>query len=535
MIKKRAFNIVLPLLCSCFLSNCVFAAEIGANNVTNPASFSLNKDNMKQIKNSEFANDLFKIITFTQPSDMMRSGTVSTDYSKLYDSANGKYAQGNITSAYKDYKAVITGSNNDDFVNLGFAYRFANLGLFSLSQEAINNIQDNEIYGNQISLIKKVFFPKNALSYDEEIYLAQSYTELYFNNLAFEVVRELSKNQELLKKSDYANYILAQAYLNLKEYNRAINAVNKALSMSDNNANYLKLKAQIYCENNKYSDSIKTIDSILTQNVQVMNYNQDIEALKYFVLAKANKDRNKSKYYLASYFDKSSDSSRAIKELNQNVFQNKKDYNSLTKLGDIYLAQKDTVKAMEMYQRAYKLKKNEPDTLIGIGDVYLSQKNYKNAVDYYTRALKKEKLDAETLVNVAYCYKMLNIPDKASDFTARALKANPNSDKVYYTMAQIDDIYATNYLKKAITINPMNTDAWMDLAYNAIRNKQSGIARGYLEPVKYIDKNNYRYFYISGLIKKQEGNLEGAGLDFQKSQHLNPSFEDARKELSSPL
>lgn len=510
------------------------AAEVGTTNVTK-VPYSFTKDNMKQIKNTDFAGDLFKIITFTQPVDNMKAAAQSVDYSKLYESANQKFSQGNITSAYKDYKNVINSAGNEDFVYLGFAYRFANLGLFSLSQESINCIEDNEIYKNQIDLIKKVFFPKMSLSYDEEIYLAQSYTEIYFNNLAFEVVRELSKNSDLLKKSDYANYVLAQAYLNLKEYNRALNSVNKAISMSDNNANYSKLKAQIYCENNRYSDSIKTIDSILTQNVNVMNYNQDIEALKYFVLAKANKDRNKSKFYLANYFYKSSDTPRAIKELNQNVFQDKKDYRSLTQLGDIYYSQKDIPKAMEFYQKAFKLNKNYSQTLVGIGNVYLSQKNYKSALDTYSKALKKDKLNETALINSALCYKMMNVPEKASEFSARALKINPNSDSIYYTMAQIDDVYATNYLKKALTINPMNTDAWIDLAYNSIRNRQSGIARDYLTPVKYIDKKNYRYYYVSGLINKQEGNTSSANADFQKSYSLNPTFEEAAKELSPQL
>ncbi len=528
MNKKTILNLIAVLSLLCIPS---FAAE--PEPAIKMPSFSLTKDNMKQIKNSELANDLFKIITYNQSSETSKYS--DDDYSKLYALANEKYAQGNITSAYKDYKTVLAATASDDFVNLGFAYRFANLGLFSLSQEAINNIQDRDLYSNQIELMKKVFFPKMTLSYDEEIYLAQCYTEIYFNNLAFEVVRELSKNSELLKKSDYANYILARAYLNLKEYGRAMSSVNKALSISDNNANYLKLKAQIYCENNKFSDSIKTIDSILAQNVQVMNYNKDIEAMRYFVLAKANKDRNKSRFYLANYFYKSNDVQRAIKELEQNVFVNKKDYHSLTELGNIYYARQDFVKAMEYYQKSYKLKKNDPKTLIGLGNVYMAQKNYKNATDYYLKALKKDKLNSEALINLAYCYKMQNIPEKASEYSAKALKIAPNSDKIYYKLAQADEIYATNYLKKALSLNPMNTDAWLDLSKRAIDNKQSGLAGDYLRPVKYIDKKNYRYYYISGLIKKQEGNLSGAQADFQKSHNLNPSFEDVVKELSSEL
>ena len=533
MSKKliKTMAILISLSCAPAI---VHSAETNAVN-QKAGSYAFTNDNMKQIKNSGLANDLFKIITFSQPADSFRAGSSAMSYTKQYEAANQKFSQGNITAAYKDYKSVLNTNKSDDFVYLGFAYKLANLGLFSLAQESINNICNTGLYKTQIELIKKVFFPTMALSYDEEIYLAQCYTEIYFNNLAFEVVRELSKNSALLKKSDYANYILAQAYLNLKEYGKAMSSINKALSMSDNNANYLKLKAQIYCENNKYNDAIKTVDSILAQNVNVMNYNQDIEALKYFILARATRDKAKSKYYLANYFLKSSDTQRAIKELNQNVFSNKKDYQSYTTLGDIYLAQRDSVKAMDMYQKAFKIKKNDTNALIGIGNVYMAQNNHKTALDYFLKAAKKDKNNEKALINAALCYKATGVPAKSSEFSQKALKINPESDYVYYTMAQIDEVYATNYLKKALTINPMNTEAWLDLSYNAIKNRQSGYAREYLQPVKYLDKNNYRYYYISGLIKKQEGDLTGADNDFTKSHNLNPSFTEALKELSSGL
>ena len=101
-------------------------------------------------------------------------------------------------------------------MNLGLAYKFANIGLFSLAQDAINNIQDRELYNTQIQLIKSRLFPQMVLSYDDEILLAQNYTEIYYNNLAFEVARDMSKMPERYKRSDYAHYILSQAYLCLR-------------------------------------------------------------------------------------------------------------------------------------------------------------------------------------------------------------------------------------------------------------------------------------------------------------------------------
>ena len=111
----------------------------------------------KQIKNSDFANDLFKIITFSQPSDAFKAGSGAMNATKQYEMANQKFSQGNITAAYKDYKSVLNTNRSDDFVYLGFAYKLSNLGLFSLAQEAINNIGNVELYKTQIEMIKKVF------------------------------------------------------------------------------------------------------------------------------------------------------------------------------------------------------------------------------------------------------------------------------------------------------------------------------------------------------------------------------------------
>ena len=149
----------------------------GRNIVTTPVS-TFNKENLKMIKNNELTNDFLRIITFSQNDSNIAAASEKIDYAKKYAEANEKFTQGNITSAYKDYRAILDASSNEDFVNLGFAYKFANMGLFSLAQEAINNIHDREIYNNQIQLIKSKLFPQVVMSYDDEILLAQSYTEL---------------------------------------------------------------------------------------------------------------------------------------------------------------------------------------------------------------------------------------------------------------------------------------------------------------------------------------------------------------------
>ena len=501
--------------------------------VTTPIS-TFNKENLKIIKNNELTNDFLKIITFSQDTASQSFvNPTKIDYAKMYADANEKFTQGNITSAYKAYKEVILVSAKEDFVSLGLAYKFANIGLFTLAQEAINNIQDRELYNTQIQLIKSRLFPQVVLSYDDEIFLAQNYTEIYYNNLAFEVARDMNKMPEHYKRSDYAHYILSQAYYNTKEYNKAINEINKAISINPDNANYLKYKAQIFCETNKYPESIKILDNLLNTNINILDYRNDIEGLKYYTQAKATKDRAKSSYYLANYFIKAQDDQRAIKELTQNISNNKKDYKSMVLLADINFRQNNLSDAMDYYEKAYKIKKNDSQILTGIANMYLFKKDYKNALDFYLKATKQNKNDTESLIKASLCYKMLNITDKSVELANKTFEKENISAQTYYIASQINDIKNIQYLKKTVSIDPMFVDAWLDLANISLKNNRDDLAKIYLDTVKYLNKKNARYYYYCGLLNKKLGHNDKAVQDLKKALELNSLYDEAAEALKS--
>lgn len=534
-INKKLITTAIIIAGTTICAQHCHAQTINKDIVKTPVS-TFNQENLKLIKNNDLTKDFLRIITFSQSSDIALSASAEkTDYQKKYNEANEKFTQGNITAAYKDYKAILIANPTDDFVNLGLAYKFANMGLFSLSQEAINNIQDREIYNTQIQLIKSKLFPQVILSYDDEIQLAQNYTEIYYNNLAFEVARDMGKLPDKYKRSDYAHYILSQAYYNIKEYNKAVNEINKALSINPENTNYLKYKAQIFCETNKLSDAIKILDGLLAQNTNMLDYRNDLEGLRFYTLAKAEKDRTKSKYYLANYFLKTGDTQRAIKELNQNISTDKKDYASLTLLADIRFKQNNLSDAMDLYERAYKINKNDAATLTGIANMYMYKKDYRNAAEFFAKAAKKTKNNAEALMNASLCYKNIGATEKSVEYINRVFAKNNIEGKIYYTAAKIDEIKEIQYLKKAVSLDPMYTDAWVELANIALKNKRPELAKTYLKPVKYVDSKNYKYYYYSGLANKQQGNKDAAIWDFKKAAELNPLFNDATKELNSLL
>lgn len=529
---KRNIKIVIFLFCA---ATCLSASaqELPKDLLKTPIT-NFNKENLNLIKNNDFTKDILKVITYNQNTvELSKNSTITTNFEELYKNANEKFSQGNITAAYKDYKEVIAQWSSDDFINLGLAYKFANIGLFSLAQESINNIQDRELYKNQIQLIKSKLFPQVVLTYDDEIKLAQNYTEIYYHNLAFEVAREMSKSYDQYKRSDYALYVLAQAYYNTKEYNKAISFINKALSINPDNLNYLKYKAQILCETKKFADADRILDTMLKDNSYILDYQKDLEALKFYNLAKSEKDRNKSKFYLANYFYRIGDEQRTIKELNQNISANKKDYKSLTMLADVYFEKNDLAQAMDLYEKSYKIKKNYSQTLLGIAKMYQLKKDYKNAADFFIKSAKKDKDNLDSLINAALCYKMLGMNDKAVEYTNKVFERVNIDAKVYYTASKIDEIKEIQYLKKAISTNPLLVDAWLDLAFISIKNRRYDLANIYLKTVKYIEPANYKYYYFLGLMNKQLGEKAAAKENFAKTLEINPLFIDASKELNS--
>ena len=75
-------------------------------------------------------------------------------------------------------------------------------------------------------------------------------------------------------------------------------------------------------------------------------------------------------------------------------------------------------------------------------------------------------------------------------------------------------------------------DAWIDLGRVEIERRNYEQANKYLGVAKYIDENDFRYYYYQGLIAKNQGMKQDAVQYFKKSLSLNPDYQPAKEELS---
>ena len=136
------------------------------------------------------------------------------------------------------------------------------------------------------------------------------------------------------------------------------------------------------------------------------------------------------------------------------------------------------------------------------------------------------------MIKSAQIYQKINEHKKANEIYSKILKNRSDAYEAYYEMALVDKSRENEYLKKCLSINPKFKDAWIDLARIEIEKNNLDNATNYLSIAKYIDENDFRYYYYQGLVFKNKGLPADAKRSFRKSLKLNPNYTPAKEELS---
>jgi tetratricopeptide (TPR) repeat protein len=135
-------------------------------------------------------------------------------------------------------------------------------------------------------------------------------------------------------------------------------------------------------------------------------------------------------------------------------------------------------------------------------------------------------------LKLAEVYQQTDNVKKAKEIYSKVLKVSSKAYEAYYQMALLEQDRQEAYLKRAVAINPKFKDGWIDLARVKISRDDFDEALSYLSIAKYIDENDYRYYYYLGLVLKNKGLITEAKSNFEKSLNLNPEYQLAKEELS---
>ena len=450
------------------------------------------------------------------------------DITNHYEIAMQRFRQANVKSAYMDFSVLINNIVPNDYTYMKISDELAEIGLFNLSRDAINKISDKDISFIQSEDIKKFYFPKFMPDKEDEIYLAEVYSNIMFNAQSKEATSELIKNNNLLSKYDYANYIVALGSLKSGNIKNADTYINNALKMNPDNINYQKLKIEIVLLEEKTKEATKILDNIKKTKFNTIDFQNEIIALEYYVLYKTAKNEIMKKYYLSAYYHSIGEDLKATRML-QTAITNKKKYNRLIYglMASTYYSQKEYEKAQNFAEKSIQLGGGDYNAVITLGKVNYRNGNYKEAI----KVLKSISPDTQIMVWMAMSYNALGNVKQAKEIYLKILKESSTCPEAYYNIALLDNDRTVEYLKKAVAINPNFIDGWLELAKNKINLNSIIEASKYLDIVKNIDENDFRYYYYQGLVFKAKGLNQEAKYYFARSHSINPSYELAKKEL----
>lgn len=446
--------------------------------------------------------------------------------------AMDKYMKSNIHSSYNDFRVLIDSVTPNDYIYMRLTKEMASIGFFNLSELAMSKIQDDNIASLLEEDVKTYYFPSSGITQKDQIYLAEMYSNIMYNDQSREVAAELSKQTSLLLESDYANYILAFGFEKNGEIKQALKYINAAIEKNPQNLNYKRLKAEILAQGNNPKESASIFKNFENKDMHTIVFENELHSSYEYALYKSSKNEYEKKYHLAHYYYDKGEYNKALSVTQASISRKKninKDVYALS--AKIYYDTKEFEKAQNYAQKALEIDNSNPDSLIVLGDIEYRNKNFTNSIKYYKKALgKSDNYAAE--IKLAQVYQDINEIKKAKEIYSKILKVSSKCFMAYYKMALLEPDRELEYVRKAISINPEFYEGWLDLAKLAVNKEHFEKALSYLSVVKYINDNDYRYYYYLGQVMKGKGLVAEANENFAHSLKLNPDYDLAKKELN---
>ncbi len=445
-----------------------------------------------------------------------------------------KFNQGNVVVAYDEFEELLSGIQND-FARLVFAKSMYEIGFFSIGQKAIAQIKNKKLLKVQAKSINDAFLPAFVPDKNEEIYLAKAYSSIHFDNSAQETAYELHANAEMLKKSDYANYVLAQAMSHSRQFQQALLYIDKALELNQDNISYLNFKVTALIALNKNKEAYKLISKIMS-NYENYIFINNILIQKQIALSNLSKEDADKKYYLVLKTYLQGNYEKVIEDCDNILSFDKNNYKILSLKAKAQFMTKDLDNAKKNYQASYDINKNYALTLEGLGDIKFVEYSKEEALKYYLKAYSKDKNNHTNLIKVAIIYR--NDPKYSKEFLKVQKKLDKMNNKpfiAYYDIAT-SIAYNNKNLQKTLTrrsstINPFYENNWVTFLNYELENDDLERARHYLYVLSYSNQANYYYHYINALYDIKTGDNQGAIVNLKNALSLKPDFEVANRKL----
>ena len=449
--------------------------------------------------------------------------------------ATKKFNQGNVVVAYDEFENL-SNSINSDYALLVFAKSMYEIGFFSIGTKSLEKIKHKKFVQDTIDDLKRCYLPSFTLDKNEEIYLAKAYSSIHYDNSAQEISFELNKNEALTSKSDYANYILSQAMSESRQYQQALNFINKASSMNKTNLSYLNFKVKTLNALNKNKEALEIIEQVEKNNANEHIFKNSFMLQKETILANLSKDEQDKKYHQTMKTFMEGNYQKAIEDCKNILSFDKKNYKILTLLAMGQFVTGDRQSAKKNYLASYEINKNYPYTLSGLGDVKFLEYDLEGAIKYYKKALSQNPKDQTSALKLALIYKNDTKYEKDLKNLEKKLAKMDSAPFMSYhsiaaTIAKDNKNLRREYIRRATAINPLYENGWVAFLNYELENKDLDGAKNFLYMVSFSNRTNYIYFYLNALYDIALNRTNSAIVNLRNCLSLKPDFEDANKKL----
>jgi len=322
---------------------------------------------------------------------------------------------------------------------------------------------------------------KEKLQYETKEYLEMTSPELA---KAF-YIKDSSKN---INKY----FTLGNDYTKKKEYDKAIEAYQKAIEINPNNAWAYNNMGLCFYHKKEYDKAIEA-------------YQKAIELDPNYARAYNNMGLC---FYHKKEYDKAIEAYQKAIELDPNYA---KAYNNM---GLCFYHKKEYDKAIKAYQKAIELVPNYARAYRHMGIINAYKKEYDKAIEAYQKAIELDPNYALAYDNIGNSYYEKKEYDKAIEVYQKAIELDPNYTRAYNSLAwlyfeqKINNTEALNLAKKGFNLDKtsiyiIHTYA-MILLWNNKYNESLLTIKAIIENKEYLNfLNDIRDYFILLIAKEQ--------------------------------
>jgi len=257
------------------------------------------------------------------------------------------------------------------------------------SDEAFENIENTKEWRD---LWQTDYYSKYDLMFEDAQY--------EYDHKNYEEALEIVDKLNSIRKSMVKAYELkAKIYLQIGEYENALTAINAAIKKRDKVPYYYAVRAEAEIDIEKAKKALKSIQTAISLDSTEIDY--------YFIRAKA---------YL-----KTGQTANAKADL-ESLMNIVKDFKIYNLAGEIYFESGDYQNSLKVYNKCIETEKYNPDVYIARGDVFVKIYAYEFAEKDYTMALDFYPFNGELYYKRGMARRQQNKYDAACNDFHKAFK-----------------------------------------------------------------------------------------------------------------